>query len=101
MGSMTGSAILCSRRMQSAVTPILSHFAMTAETKCRLAFTLICSMGRTMAAVTGNALPFCHRFMLDLVLADLGFNFRMAIEANLPRLILDEIGLIGAMRAVT
>lgn len=87
--------------MQSAVAPVLGYLAVTAETKGRLAFTLIAGMGRTMAAVTGNTLPFNDRLMLDLVTVHLGFDIRMAIEADLSRLVLDETGLFGTVGAVT
>ena len=87
--------------MQSSVAPVLGYLAVTAETKGRLAFTLIAGMGGTMSAMTGNTLSFNDRLMLDLVTRHLGFDIRMAIEADLSRLVLDETGLFGAVGAVT
>lgn len=54
-----------------------------------------------MAVVTDNTLHLGHRFMLDLVIAHLSLDLRMAVEANLPCLSLDETGLIGTMGTVT
>jgi len=98
---MAGSTILCGWWMQGTVAPVLGYLAVTAETNGRLAFTLIAGMGRTMAAMTGNTLPFNYRLMLDLVPGHLGFDIRMAIEADLSRLAPDETGLFGAVGAVT
>jgi len=98
---MAGSTILCGWWMQGTVAPVLGYLAVTAETNGRLAFTLIAGMGRTMAAMTGNTLPFNDRLMLDLEPGHLGFDIRMAIEADLSWFVLDETGLIGAVCAVT
>ena len=54
-----------------------------------------------MTAMAGNTVSFSHRLMLDFVLGHLGFNFSMAVKADLARLLLDEIGLIRTMRTVT
>ena len=54
-----------------------------------------------MAAVTSDTLPLCHRFMLELVAGHLSFNILMALQADLPRLTLDELVLIGAVRFMT
>lgn len=54
-----------------------------------------------MAVVADGALHFGHRFVLDLVPAQLGLDVGMATEAELTRLALDEFGLIGPVRAVT
>lgn len=48
-----------------------------------------------------NTLLFSHRIMLDLVSVYLAFDIRMASETDLSRFILDEIGLIGCVCAVT
>ena len=54
-----------------------------------------------MTAMAGNTVSFSHRLMLDFVLGHLGFNFSMAVKADLAWLFLDEIGLIRAMGTVT
>jgi len=54
-----------------------------------------------MAAMAGNTLSFSHRLMLNLMAVHLGLNLRVAIKADLAWLVLDKIGLIGAVRTVT
>jgi hypothetical protein len=54
-----------------------------------------------MAAMTGYALLFSYRLMLNPVTAHLGFNLRRASETNLSRLAFDEMVLVRAMRAMT
>ena len=53
-----------------------------------------------MAAMAGHTILFDHRLMLDPVTVNLAFYFRMAIETNLAWLILDEMGLIGAVHSM-
>ena len=98
---MAGGAILGRWRVKCAGAPILGDLTMTAKTKRWLTFALISGVGRTMTAVAGGTILFGNRFMLDFILLNLGFNFRMTRETYLPRLALDKIGLIGAMGAVT
>jgi hypothetical protein len=54
-----------------------------------------------MSAVAGNALFISHRFMLDFIARHISFDLRMTIQADLTRLVLDKVFLIGAMRSVT
>ena len=98
---MAGGAILGRWRVKCAGAPILGNLTMTAEAKRWLAFALMSGMGRTMTAMAGCTILFGNRFVLDFILLNLGFNFRMARETYLPRQALDKIGLIGAMSAVT
>jgi len=98
---VTSGTVLRGGRMQRAVTPELGDLAMTVETKSRHAFGQITGMRRSVAVMTGHALHLGHRIMLDFVLADFGFNIRVAVEADLSRLPGDEISLIGAMGAMT
>ena len=101
VGPMAGVAILCCGEMQCAVLPVLGHLAVTTETKGWLAFTLITGMRRTMTAMTGNTLTFGNRFVLYLMPAHFGLNFRMTIKTDLPWLLFNEIGLVGAVTSMT
>ena len=100
VGVMAGGAILCGRLVQSALPPILGHLAVTAETKGRLALALIAGMRRPVAAVAGHALHRSRGLMPDLVTAQLSRDVRMAVETDLPWLVLDQISLLGGVGAV-
>ena len=54
-----------------------------------------------MTAVTGTTFLFNYRFMLKLIFINFILYFRMAIETDLSRFVLDEISLIGAVCTVT
>lgn len=98
---MAGGAIFRGRRVHCAFPPILGHFAVAGQTKGRLPLFLVTGVGRAMAAMTGHALLFLGRFMLELIPTHLGFYLRMAAETNFPRLAFDEMVLIRTMRTVT
>jgi F0F1-type ATP synthase membrane subunit c/vacuolar-type H+-ATPase subunit K len=62
---MAGGAILCCGWMQGTIPPVFCDLAMAVKTEGRLPFFLIEGMGRTMGIMTGRALFFGNRFVLN------------------------------------
>ena len=77
MRCVTGRAILSRGGVRRPLLPEFGDVAMTAETEDRQSCLHKAGMRRLMAAVTGIALQFGYRAVLDLVTAKRRFSLRM------------------------
>lgn len=100
VGIMAAGAILSSWLMQGTVTPVLRHFGMAAKAERRLPLAQVAGISGAVPAVTGDTVALADRIMLEPVLRGFRVHIVMAIEADLARLADDEVGLVGAMRAM-